>query len=152
MTAEPKKGRVQDGALTAIAAAVLAVPGPASAPAPCVVTSGFSSGMIEKSVAAEAAGARPPQPPLKGDGMDIWRQSVEARLGSLNDKMDRNLLWTMGGFGAVVLAGLTMFTATSSKLDQSFDKLSAKIDGVSAQVSEVGERVARLEGAAEKQK
>lgn len=85
-------------------------------------------------------------------GMDIWHQSVETRLGSLNDKMDRNLLWTMGGFGAVVLAGLTMFLATTSKLDQSVDKLAAKIDGVSAQVSEVGERVARLEGAAGKQK
>lgn len=107
----------------------------------------------------EEAGDRLSQPPLKegggggtSDGMDIWHQSVETRLGSLNDKMDRNLLWTMGGFGAVILAGLTMFLAVASKLDQSVDKLAAKIDAVSAQVSEVGERVARLEGAAEKQK
>jgi hypothetical protein len=72
--------------------------------------------------------------------MDGWQQSVEDRLGRLDDRLDSHLKWLLLAFSAgfLVLAGLII---------QQTSTLAAKIDGVSRDVSAVQQSVSKVEGA-----
>lgn len=90
---------------------------------------------------AEARGEWP-DPVLPKGGGGGTSDGMDANIQRLDDKIDNRFFWLLGIFGAgfVLLAGLILSTT---------DKLAAKIDGVSDQVAQVGQRVAKLEGAAE---
>ena len=81
------------------------------------------------------------------DGMDAWQQSTEQRLNNLDGRLDSHLKWLLFAFAAgfVILAGLIV-----NRTDSLSVNLGSKIEAVGAQVSSTNERIARLEGAAEK--
>jgi len=94
------------------------------------------------------------------DGMGPWETSVETRLGSLGASVDRlgdrmdlrfdTLIKAYAaGFVFVILAFAGGYFALSEKIDRSTERLAAKIEGVSSQVAQSGERIAKLEGAIE---
>ena len=83
------------------------------------------------------------------DGMGPWEQSIESRLGQLHSDGQQIRAALVGGFLFLLAAFGAGYVALAAKMDQSTDRLAAKIDTVLTQVGGVGERVAKLEGAAE---
>lgn len=94
------------------------------------------------------------------DGMGPWETSVETRLASLGASVDRlgdrmdgrfdTLIKAYAaGFVFVILAFAGGYFALSEKIDRSTERLVTKLDGVSAQIAQSGERIAKLEGAVE---
>lgn len=101
-----------------------------------------------------SADLKPPSGGGTSDGMDLWQQSVETRLGQLHadlgevsKKLDSRFLWLLGAFAAGFLALMSMINATANRIDSKFDAIGAKIDGLSSQLSATDQRVARIEGA-----
>lgn len=90
---------------------------------------------------------------LQKDGGDGTSDGMDPHIQRLDDKIDNRFFWLLGIFGAgfLVLAGLIINSTNrlSDRIDGVATTLGGKIDGVSAQVAQVGERVAKLEGAAE---
>lgn len=83
------------------------------------------------------------------DGMGPWEASVDRQLGQLHTDVRDLLRYSLGAFVLVFGAIITVFIMLSSKIDASTERLATKIDGVSAQVSQSSEKIARLEGASE---
>jgi len=102
---------------------------------------------------ADARDAMRPEPLPKGGGGGT-SDGMDGHIQRLDDKIDNRFFWLLGTFGAGFMILLSAFAAgfltLSAKMDDRTDKLSAEIRTVGAQVSQVGERVAKLEGAAEK--
>ena len=80
--------------------------------------------------------------PLQRGGGGGTSDGMDANIQRLDDKIDNRFFWLLGIFGAGFVLLATLILSTT-------DKLAAKIDGVSDQVAQVGQRVAKLEGAAE---
>lgn len=79
---------------------------------------------------------------LRSGGGGGTSDGMDAQIQRLDDKIDNRFFWLLGIFGAGFVLLATLILSTT-------DKLAAKIDGVSDQVAQVGQRVAKLEGAAE---
>lgn len=90
----------------------------------------------------------PPGGPTSG-GMDAWQQSTEQRLNNLDGRLDSHLKWLLLAFatGFIILAGLVV-----NRTDSLSSNLGSKIDAVGAQVAGTNERIARLEGVADRAK
>lgn len=144
MTSEPKtKGRGQDTALTAVAAALLSAPGPTSAPDPYVVTAKFGSGIVERSVAAEAAQMDRKQVDdivaLSEAKTDV---KLERLLGEMRSEFAR-LRGDMSASGAKLSGEISSVSAKLSSLPTTFQMVSWMI-GVGIAITGLALAVFRL--------
>lgn len=98
-------------------------------------------------------GTKTDAPPLPKAGGGGTSDGMDPNIQRLDDKIDNRFFWLLGIFGAgfVLLAGLIINSTNrlSDRIDNVTLTLGAKIDGVSDQVDQVGQRVAKLEGASE---
>jgi hypothetical protein len=81
--------------------------------------------------------------------MGPWEQSVEGRLTQLHGDVRQVLQAAIGGAVLVLSALAAGFLVLSAKIDDSADRLADKGDRISAQISSLSERAAKLEGTAE---
>lgn len=79
------------------------------------------------------------------DGMDHWQQSVETRLGELRGDIRQVLQVSIGGVVLLLCAFATGYLILSARMDAATEKVSSKIDALTAQISQQSERLARLE-------
>lgn len=84
------------------------------------------------------------------DGMDPWQQSVETRLGELRGDVRQVLYATVGGAAFLLAAFAGGFLMLQGEIRDSTEKVGAKVDALTGQVADTGERAARIEGALER--
>ncbi|WP_304701533.1 hypothetical protein [Phenylobacterium sp.] len=77
--------------------------------------------------------------------MDHWQQSVETRLGELRGDIRQVLQVSIGGVVLLLCAFATGYLILSARMDTATEKVSSKIDALTAQISQQSERLARLE-------
>lgn len=84
------------------------------------------------------------------DGMDAWQQTVETRLGELRGDIRQLFYSIVGGAGFLLVAFAAGFLVLLARVDEQGERTRAKLDGISQQVSTLSERVARMEGTADR--
>lgn len=72
-------------------------------------------------------------------GMEPWKPAIER----LEDKLDSRFMWLLAAFGAGFILLATLIV---NRTDAVSDRLGAKLDGLTQQVSLTNERVAKMEG------
>ena len=99
--------------------------------------------LVEHPEAVPGSPNQPPLPPAppkrRSDGMGpSWENSVERRLDGLDKKLDNRFMWLLAAFAAGFLAmGGLVLNRT--------DDLGKRIDAVGQHMSDLGERVAKVE-------